>query len=211
MEASQVIHQELKIVEDIDHNLSVYNLSELLTEEEIKEAIEEISTLSKVYRHIHVDLKNLLPEEYENKYPNYAKKSKMLVEFIKSARTKLRTLNTDVKEKMNSLEKNSLQNEVVLLLKKVEHVNAFIDTSIVNDTKEIDKYISKMEGYIDELFGLSAKMKHLCPVTYEKDYETEFSSHIFEIQQDIKLSKIVKQKIAEVKGNLKKREVLKKN
>ena len=67
-----------------------------------------------------------------------------------------------------------------------------------------------MEGYIDELFGLSAKMKHLCPVTYEKDYETEFSSHIFEIQQDIKLSKIVKQKIAEVKGNLKKREVLEK-
>ena len=89
----------------------------------------------------------------------------MLVEFIKSAKTMLRTLNTDVKEKMNSLEKNSVQNEVVLLLEKVEHVNAFIDTSIVNDTKEIDKYISKMEGYIDELFGLSAKMKHLCPVT----------------------------------------------
>ena len=132
-----------------------------MTEEEIKKAIEEISTLSKVYRHIHVDLKNLLPEEYENKYPNYAKKSKMLVEFIKSAKTMLRTLNTDVKEKMNFLEKKSVQNEVVLLLKKVEHVNAFIDTSIVNDTKEIDKYISKMEGYIDEFFGLSAKMKHL--------------------------------------------------
>ena len=210
MDSSQIILRELKVVEDIDHNLSVYNLCELLFEDEIKEAIDEMSTLSKVYRHIHVDLKNHFPEEYVKKYPKYGEISEMLISYVKSAKLKLRNIKSDDKEKINSIEKKMVESDLDVLSKKVEHFNVFIDVSIVNNVKEIDQYISKMEGYVDEFFDLSAKMKHVCPVTYEKDFEMNLLNSIFEIQQDIKMAKILKQKISEVKEKSKKRAILEK-
>ena len=65
--------EELKIVEDIKLNCDLYKLEDLFSEEEISEAIDIISNLFTSYRHFHVELKQLLGDDYEVKYPTYWK------------------------------------------------------------------------------------------------------------------------------------------
>ena len=71
MDLNTVVIEECKIMEDINHSLSLYVLAELVTEEEVKEAYGELLRLSQNYRHVHVELKALLAGKYDDKYPMY--------------------------------------------------------------------------------------------------------------------------------------------
>ena len=63
--------KEQKIVKDIQYNVKLYDLAELYSEEEIKEAIVIISDLSRKYRHVHVELENELGVNYKEKRGDY--------------------------------------------------------------------------------------------------------------------------------------------
>ena len=65
-----------------------------------------------------------------------------------------------------------------------------------------------MERLINNYFELCAKMKSLGSEEYEEKFKNNFMTCIFEMQQDIKMGKLLKQKIYEVKENSKKLWVL---
>ena len=52
--------------------------------EEIKEGIEALNNISKIFRHIHVDLKTEFPD-YNAKYHDFEKHLGQVIEFIKAA------------------------------------------------------------------------------------------------------------------------------
>ena len=57
--------------------------------EELDEGISEISLLAKNFRSVHVDLREVSEESYQEKYPDY---QNVLTEFIKESRKRKRNL-----------------------------------------------------------------------------------------------------------------------
>ena len=200
MSSAQIEIEELKIVEDISHNLALYKLEDLCTEEEIKEAVDVISELGQSYRHVHVELKSVLGETYEDKYKKYEDISSKLFLWTKSAKEKLRDKRNECQENKNSKTTKNLKIECELLDHKVRQLNMSVDIFILNDDNEIDKYVHKIESWINDYFELCAKMKSVCPDEYRKISE-EIMNRIFEMQQDIKMAKLLKYKIQEVKSD----------
>ena len=92
----QEVLEELKIVEDVSHSLNVYALDELITEDEINEALGIMSGLCQKYRHIHVELKSKVGDVYNERYPKYNVTVNKLIAFIKSAKNMIRILNKDI-------------------------------------------------------------------------------------------------------------------
>ena len=116
---------ELKILEDINHTLNLYDLNEVRTENEINEGVAMVSELSKIYRHLLVEIKISDEEFYEKNFLKYRAPCDMLDNYIKNARNKLREIrkNEDKEremlkgsEKSNQME--SLKIEFFVLKKK---------------------------------------------------------------------------------------------
>ena len=74
-----------------------------------------------------------------------------------------------------------------------------IDIFIVKDVNEIDKYLCSMEEFINDYFCVCAKMKSFCSEEYENGFKEDLITIIFEKYQDIKMAKLLKQKIFERK------------
>ena len=91
---------ELQVVEDLTESFLIFDLEDLETKQELTEGMEQISELGKKFRHVHVELKNLMGEtEYAEKYPNYDKKCSDVREYIKNVRLKIKTLDRDEQKK----------------------------------------------------------------------------------------------------------------
>ena len=78
MDSSQVVLEKLKIKENVSHSFSFYGLDGLFTEEEINEAIRIMSGVGQSIRHIHVELRTMLGDNYAAKYPKYGSTSEKL-------------------------------------------------------------------------------------------------------------------------------------
>ena len=194
--------EELKILEDINHTLNLYDLNDLGTEDEVNEGVVLVSNLSKTYRHLLVEIKISNEEIYDKNLLKYRVHCDKMDNYIKNARTKLREIRkNEVKgkemtkdiEKSNQME--SLKIEFFVLKKKVALENDAVDVFTATNGSEIDRYVSKMEQFIENLFDLSGKMEKTCPVVYRKNFEEELSNFTIEIRQDIQMAKILKQKL----------------
>ena len=171
MDSSSDVMNELKISSDISHAFEIYNLDGLETEREFNEGVGIISELSKKYRDIHVDLRVRLGKDYAIHYPYYDEISKELITYMKNDKSKLResVKNAQTSEKFN--QKEILRIEVDILEQKIFQVNIYI----IQDIEEINKYINTMEEFINKYFEA-----------------------INDINQDIKMAKLLKLKISEV-------------
>ena len=96
---------ELKIFDDI---MYIYDnntvLDDLETVEELTEVLEEISLLNKQYRHVHVELKFLMGDDYADAYKEHDKRLQAMKTFISSVKTRIKTVNsTKVDTEKNNL------------------------------------------------------------------------------------------------------------
>ena len=209
MEIAQAKTEELKIVDDIIHNLKLYALDDLGSELEIKEGVGYISHLSEKYRHIHVELKLLAGNQYEKLYPAYEKVTKSLDDYVLHSRKKLRDLNTRYLQD----EKLNLENEKVdqmnalkvvfeVLKQKIAVTNDAVDLLTATKDQEIDRYISTMERFIDEVFDVSAKMKQVCPVSYNLNHAKNIQDEIMNIHMDVRLSKLLKHELYDARQKM---------
>ena len=200
MDLNNVVVEECKVMEDINHSLALYGLSELFSEEEVKEAYGELLQLSQKYRHVHVELKALLGNEYGEKYPLYQNTYDRLMAYVKEAKDKLRDLRAEVQKSSREHERNAFGVELNVLLGRVAEENKSIDPQTLQDVQEIDQYILKMEKFIDEFFHLKAKMMTKCPDDFESHFSDPISERTTEIRQDIKMAKILRQDVSKRKA-----------
>ena len=203
-----LVFKEMTIVDDIDHSLELFNLQDLSSEDEIKDVIKIISELFKDYRHVHLKLKQILEEKYDESYPKADVTHTKVNTYLKLLQSKLRDTKADKENTNMEFEKRNVMVEIEFLSKKVDNCNKAVDISIIRNVDDIDKYVSKMEGFVEEFFALSAKLKCICPEEFEENFYKDFDSAVFEIQQDIKLSHDLKHGILLLKENLKKNESL---
>ena len=85
-----LVLMERKSFAYLRNDFSLYDPDDLVTHEEFNEAIDIIKDGGQKYRHIHVELQNLLGVEYDEKYPKYEDNLDKIMGFIKSLRKKLR-------------------------------------------------------------------------------------------------------------------------
>ena len=179
--------QELQMVGGIIHNLELYDLEDLVTEREISEGVSALSELGKSYRHLHVELKSQLGADYEDKYPQYGKIHESIKSYFKAAKLKIRSLDSA----SDLSKKRSLLIELDTLEKKVQRVNDAVDIYVVfND--DINRYISKMENFIDAFYELISKAKMALDQLDIGEIENRSMFTVHEIQGDIYLAQGLK-------------------
>ena len=106
--------QELQIFNDIQEVYDTNIIGDAESVEELTEVLDEISILSKQYRHVHVELKYLLGEKYATEYPNFGTRLEGLRKYITSVKDKIKAL--------RSIEVGSEKKNVVSSLKTEEEV-----------------------------------------------------------------------------------------
>ena len=198
--------KELKIREDVEYNLDVFNPSDLETVDEVDLALTNVSEVGKLFRHINVELKGELGDEaYEKEYKPSMDLLEKLKIFHKDARKRLRDLKKENEDK-NALDQEKsrsadsrykLHNTMNGLLAKMNHLN---DTSVeIFDSKiqGIDEYIVKMEKLISQFLVSLVTVKAACG----EDAEFECSSYLGVasfMSEDILMAKKLKLKLCEI-------------
>ena len=198
------ISSELKIREDLKHALEIYKISELESEEEIKEGLNIISDVAKAYRHVHVDLKSNLVDDYEAKYPKHEEYAAKSTAFIKEAHKKIKILKRRASEAQDEVLKEVKYNERISNLEiqkevldlKISNLEKTVDLESALSVSELDDFILKMEAFINEYFELSGKFKY-CPGThFEHVVSHDFSSKTIRMSEDVKMAKMLRRRLS---------------
>ena len=99
---NEKIVSELIVAEDLKEFYLISALTDLETKEELVEGLEQISELSKKFRHMHVELKNLMGEtDHAEKYPNYDEDCTKACEYIKNVRLMIKKLDQDEQKNLS--------------------------------------------------------------------------------------------------------------
>ena len=193
---------ESQLVGDIKHSLALFALKDLESQDEIAEGISVITQLGKEFRHLHVELQSQLGKEYEGKFLHYTDTDAKINKYLRDAMIKKRELKTTSQTHDKEDEKYRICVEADILQTKVDRVNNEVDVYVVKDN-QIDKYVSKMEHFIDEFYSLIGKLKvsRLDDKTV-KDLEEKIILAISEIEQDVKCARLLKRKYEEVQLSL---------
>ena len=160
---------ELQIFDDIKY---IYDsnavLDDLGTLEDLTEVLDEISLLNKQYRHVHVELKFLMGDDYADAYKEYDQRLEGMKKFISSVKKRIKTLNSSKVE--------SDKNNLTSALKIEEGIfRERFDKELVefrlDNVVEIRENCSKLEALLQEYYRLFSKAK----IGLAGDFEAVFA------------------------------------
>ena len=194
----------MQICEDIAESLNIYALDDLETESEISEAIEQVNELGRQFRHVHVELKEEMGErDHGEAYVKYAETCEAIRTFVKSARSKVKGVKKENKDKEEIKFENERKSEAINALKIEEQVfreklerkiTTFEDTE--NDENDEIKKCAKLEVLLDEYYTLLSRFKIAFGENFENEYKEIFDNTGTRIMENIDLRRkeIKKQK-----------------
>ena len=192
--------KEMQICDDLDEAFTLYALKELVTEDEISEGLDHISELFKEYRHIHVDLKELLGDEaYATAYPKdevTEKARTYMTEARKQRKLKSEEKQTEVdkqkvKETEEKVNKEQEEHKSVKALFMIEEQafhqkldNEIGSLSLIN-IEEIKEHGSRFQSLLDEYFKLLPKAKHIFDDKFDEEFKDGFEKTVAKIRKQI--------------------------
>ena len=182
--------KELKVRGDIQEIFDTCAGDDLETVDEITENLEEMNRLGKEYRHIHIELKSLMGDEYASAYANYHDFLDRIRTFISNEKCKLKK--AKLKEKLSETEylKSSFKTEELVFRDRISR-ELKVDGE---DVSEIKENCSRLDALLGDYYTLLSKAK----IIFGDDFEEELKG-IF--QENIKL---VDDKILKGKEKIKK-------
>ena len=195
--ADELIRREKGLREDLVHTLDIYAIADAVSVDDLNEGIEQITKLAKDFRSVHVDLREVLEDSYQEKYPEYQKNLDALTDFIKESRKRKRIL-----QDMNV---TALPDVGVIVEEEtfITHKIAQLDRSMRSlqlavKIPELQNFISQMEILSKEYTDLFHKYRLVA-----HPQETDRVLKMFEekseiISDEIKISKILMHKLVEV-------------
>ena len=110
MERNQLVDENEMISIEIEDFFQEYNLEEIYDVEDIEKCILELKALKKKYEGVHVKLRRVLDEEYDESYKDYDSVVKKMVEWIKEARKEIsrRKKEKDEKQEIELVRQNEI-------------------------------------------------------------------------------------------------------
>ena len=176
---------ELQIFDDIQDIYDTHILDEVDGLEDLEEVLEEISALTKKFRHIHVELKFILGDEYGAAYPEFDKRLEGLRTYTSSVKQKIKRLNSskvsDEKESVIS----SLKIEEEVFHERLEKELLAFKLDDLSKTDDIEKKCSKFEYFLEDYYKLLSNAKIGLGVDFKKVFETKFEELINRINEKI--------------------------
>ena len=172
MDVDEKRNKELLISEDIDEFFRIYELDELDAVDELNESIEFVTELSNNYRHIHIELKNIMGDEkHDESYKKFETILENLRNFQKDAKNKRKILKKHAKEmEENKLmgkfdeAKRELRTEEEIFREKLE---IEFDDFELRDVVEIKEACDKLDKRLDDYYILLGKIKNVFGNEYE--------------------------------------------
>ena len=156
MDPNRLRLEQLKVLDSLNFHLALNNVDDLLSAEECKGAVSTVTELYNRYRSVHVELQSLLGDNYQAEYPRVNVKNDEVTNYLKTVKNLIRNMSSE-KEK-SSVDENfqALIFQVGSLVQKVKRYNDSIngDPFCVHDESICDKYIAKMEGFINDFYSL---------------------------------------------------------
>jgi hypothetical protein len=149
-------------------------LDDLSSEEELSEGIGVISKLGQCYRHMYVELKAHLKDNHGVSYPKHEEILNRINTYLVDARIKIRESKKNFQKEKVDDKKFQSHVEFDMLRRKLRQVNNLVDIYIGRSDGEIDRYVSRMENFVDEFHSLVAKIQYTCP-DLPSEFEVEFS------------------------------------
>ena len=211
MDLNEKFILELQIKEDISESYSIYDIKDLESKEELTEGMVEISELGKKYRHVHVELKNLMGEtDYAEKYGDYEKTCSDIREYIKSVRTKIK--NCDQAEQKKVFEvtegEKTVEEDRTLQLRSVEVLHARVALQIeeqvfggkierelknfdLDNPVCIQKSLDRFEQILDDYYKLFSSVKITFGDAFEAEclWKNNFETNFEKLENQIKVGK----------------------
>ena len=190
--------KEIQICDDLEEAFTLYAPDDLETEDEVSEGLAYISDLGKEYRHIHIELKELLGEElYAQSYPE-SKVTERVRKYTKDARERKRTISkgreVEIDEEALKAEEEKKREEEAesvkasfLIEEKAfqDKLNNEIDSFTLVDIDEIKGSCSRFESLLDEYFKMLPKARHIFGLKFEADFQTKFEGTVAKIRKQI--------------------------
>ena len=200
-----LVLDEKKAWEDVRHSLELYDIGNSETLDDVNEGVTFVNDASKAYRHVHVELKVLLGEDYATKYPDYEANLLKVSDFLKKARDRRKELKhvPEVKVEVPVAAKAVDSTEDVLdvlrvrrdiLDMKIKQLNTSMDIQTANDILEVNDYIRKMESFLDDYYDLCGQYKHSLGGEYK---EETFEVDLKNVSGDLKIAKTLRRKLTE--------------
>ena len=198
--------EELTILDSLNFHLALYDIEDLVTVEECKGASNTITDIYNRYRNVHVVLRKEL-QNYGEKYPEFDKIGQKVTLYLKSIKKILRDKESQGHKSAHEEDLRNLLVEVDILKTRVNRHNLSIEGNLLllKDENVFDKYVTKMDGFIDEFFSLSTRLKCLCP-DFDLRFGRDFDIWVKEIEQDINLATRTKCAVSHFKQDSLKRE-----
>ena len=191
MDESEVL-SEMKMRGDLNHSLEFFEIDELETEDEIQDGIDTVSKLSTDYRHLHIELKSKLKEEYGVKYTGVSDIFAKSTTFLKTAQKKLKA----VRKSFSEHERNEMvkvEKEVLDL--KISQFRKTVDVELCVNIDELCNYISNLEAFVNEYLELSVKFRCCFGEKYDELFHKSFLAETTELSEDLKVAKLLRQKL----------------
>ena len=209
--------KELQLRDDIDEAFTLYALADLETEDEISEGIAQISELGREYRHIHVELKEILGDNaYGTEYPvnpvtdsvrNYlteARDKKRLISMERQGQEdKLKAQEADDKARKEEEERESVK-ALFMIEEQAFHqkLESEIASITLDDIEDIKVHSARFQPLLDEYFELLPKAKHIFGVRFDDEFKDVFDETVTKIRDQISAGKT---KIRELLSDIEKK------
>ncbi len=183
------VAEELKLVQDINHALTVYKVDELDSEDELTEGLEQINDLSEKFRAVHVTLQVTFKDDYATKFTNKDKTLEKMSTFIKTAKKKQRSVRKDKKCKISISKFDTLETKVTLLRESY-------NIDLVKSISELDDFLTKGQSLIDEYISIFSELKNsVSDEDFEKDYRPKYEKMSKDLSEDMKIVRVLKSKL----------------
>ena len=198
MDPQKVKISEKQVRDDINENLNLYALNDLDTLDDVLEGLDIITDLSRSFRHLHVELEELLGGDYPTEYGDKVKKTLDNVRKYQSeAKAKSKRLRqeenqknmaqvlTDKREKDLQVTKDALVAEIDVFSGKI---NDEIKNFNLKNSVDIQHSCQRLENLIDECYALKSKAKAIFP-NFETDHKAVFDDSISKIRNQIQVGR----------------------
>ena len=177
--------KEMQIFDDIQEVYDTGIIDNVESVEELTDILNETTILSRQYRHIHVELKQLLGEKYPTLYPHYEVRLEALRKYVRSVKDKIRDFRA--REQNSDFErlKYSLSLEESMLRARTREPLEFevTETTKVTAIREI---VLSLKQLLESYHNLHSKSKISLSDDFDDMFGTTFDDQIFKIREKIK-------------------------
>ena len=196
MDLERLRVKEKQIRGDLTENLRLYDLEELETVDDVMEGLDHVTEIGKSYRHVHVELENVLGEvDYLGAYPKAGELTEKVRSYQTSAKAKsrrLRHLEGEANAARAVAERQRLESQAKVEALEVE-VQVFqgkledeITNYISDEVEEIRHSSKRFESLLDECYSLLGKAKVVFKDTFDNKYKPIFDDSMKKIREHIK-------------------------